>query len=79
MIIVPNSRAHKGKRERGEVKVEYEGVWGEEEGNVDYGAMVQPIQQHVAPCVRVVEWGLAAFWAGIPIEDTQNASVVPRL
>ena len=35
-------------------------------------------QQHVAPCVKGVEWGLgtsgsrmvAAFWAGIPVERT---------
>ena len=39
-IIVPNSRAHKGKKERGEVKREYGGVCGEEEGNADYGGMV---------------------------------------
>ena len=49
--------------------------------------MVQTNQQHVAPCVQVVEWGLgtrglgmlAAFWAGIPVEATQETSVVPRL
>ena len=55
MIIAPNSRAHKGKKERGDVKEEYEGVCGEEERNADYGGMVQPSQQHVAPCVKVVE------------------------
>ena len=56
------------------------------ERNVDYGGMVQPSQQHVAPCVKGVEWGLgtrglrmlAAFWAGIPVEVTQEASLVPR-
>jgi len=40
---------------------------------------------HIAPCVKVVEWGLgtrrlrilAAFWAGILVEVTQEASVVP--
>ena len=44
-------------------------------------------QQYVAPCVKVLEWGLgtgglrmlAAFWAGIPTEVTQEAGVVPRL
>ena len=49
--------------------------------------MVQPSQQHVAPSVKVVEWGfgtiglrmVAAFWAGIPVEATQDAGVVPRL
>ena len=40
MIIALNSRAHKGKNERGEVKREYGGVCGEEEGNADYGGMV---------------------------------------
>jgi len=87
-IIGPNSRAHnyKGKKERGEVKGEYGGVCGEEEANADYGGMVQPGQQRVAPCVKVVEWGLgtrglrkvAAFWAGIPVEVKQEAGVVPR-
>ena len=51
------------------------------------GVMVQPSQQHVAPCVKVVEWRfdtrglrmLAAFWAGIPVEVTQEADVVPCL
>ena len=47
-----------GKKERGEVKGEFGRVCGEEEGNADYGGKVQPSQQHVAPCVKVVEWGL---------------------
>ena len=38
MMIALNSLAHKG----------------EEAGNVDYGGMVQPSQQHVAPCVKGV-------------------------
>ena len=46
-----------------------------EEGNAGYGGMVQPSEQHVAPCVKVVYGGLgtkglrivAAFWAGIPV------------
>ena len=59
MIIVPNSRAHKGKKESGVVKGEYGGVCGEEEGNADYRRMAQPSQQHVAPRVKVVEWGLS--------------------
>ena len=64
------------------------GIWRslrEEERKADYGAMVQSSQQHVAPCVKVVEWGfgtrglgiLAAFWAGIPkgfIVRTMNNS-----
>ena len=57
MIIAPTSRAHKGGKERREVKGEYGGVWGEEEGNADYAGMVQPSQQHVAPCIKVVDWG----------------------
>ena len=47
---------------------------------------MQPSQQHVAPCIKGVEWGLgtrglrmvAAFLAGIPVEVTQEAGVVPR-
>ena len=47
-------------------------------GDADYGGMVQPSQQHVAPCVKGVEWGLgtrdlrmvAAFWATITVEVT---------
>ena len=53
--MAPNSRAHKGKKDRGEVKGEYGGVCGEEEGNADYGEMVQP-SQHVAPCAKLVKW-----------------------
>ena len=33
MMIAPNSRARKGGKERGEVKGEYGGILGEEEGN----------------------------------------------
>ena len=32
----------------------------DEEGNADYGGMVQPSQQHVAPCVKVV--GCLRIW-----------------
>ena len=38
------------------------GVWGklrEEDGNADYGGIVEPSQQHVAACVKRVEWGLS--------------------
>ena len=45
---------------RGEVKGEYGGIREEEERNADYGEMVQPSQQHVAPCVKRVEWVLRA-------------------
>ena len=46
----------------------------------------EPSQQHLAPCVNAFEWGLGtrgfrivtAFWAGIPIEVTHEAGVVPR-
>ena len=59
MIIAPNSCAHKGEKEKGKVKGEYGRVRGEAEGNADYGGMVQPSQQHFAPCVKVVEWGFS--------------------
>ena len=39
-------------------KGEYGRIWGEVEGNADYGRIVQPSQKHVAQCVKVVEWGL---------------------
>ena len=39
------------------MKGEYGGACGEEEGNADYGGMVQTSQHHVAPYVKVVEWG----------------------
>ena len=47
--MAPNSRARKG-----EVKIEYGIIWGEEEGNAHYGAMVQLNQQHVAPVYKVL-------------------------
>ena len=52
----PNSRAYKGEKERGEVKGEYGEIWEVEEGNTDYGVMMQPSPQHVAPGVKGVEW-----------------------
>ena len=57
MMIAPNSLARNGVKERGEVKGEYGGICVEEEANADYGGMVQSRQQHVAPCVKGVEWG----------------------
>jgi len=54
MMIAPNS---KGGKERREVNGEYGRIRGEE-GNADYGRMVQSRQQHVAPCVKGVECGL---------------------
>ena len=39
------------------MKGEYGRISGEEEGNADYRKMVQPSQQHVAPCVKGVKWG----------------------
>ena len=47
MTIVPNSLAR--EEEKSEVKGEYGGIWGEEEGDADYGGMVRPSQQDVAP------------------------------
>ena len=81
MMIAPNSRAHKG----GKVKGKYGGTWGKEEGNANYGRMVQPSQQHAAPCVKGVEVGtrglkmVAAFWAGIPVEVTHETHDVDSL
>ena len=41
MMIAPNYRARKGGSEWRQVKGEYGEIWGEE-GNADYGRMVQP-------------------------------------
>ena len=57
-MIAPISRARKEMEKRGQVKGEYGRILGEEKGNTDYGGMVQPSQQHIAPCVKEVEWGL---------------------
>jgi len=56
------------------------------EGSADYRGIMQPSQQHVAPCVKGVEWRLGirglrmviAFWTGILVEVTQEAGAVPR-
>ena len=56
MIIAPNSHSQKGKKEMRKVKGEYGRFSGEKERNANYDGMVQPSQQHVAPCVKVVEW-----------------------
>ena len=73
------------REEEGGGEGEYGGIWGEER-NADYGGMVPPSQQHVAPCVEGVEWVLGtrglrmvvAFWAGILVEATQEAGIVQR-
>ena len=73
-------------KEKGEVKGEYERISGRWGGNADYGGMMQSSQQHVAPCVIGIEWGLGtrgfrmlvAFWPGIPVVVTQMAGIVPR-
>ena len=55
----PNSHAHREK-ERGEVKSEYGGIWGEEEeGGADYRGMLRPNQQDVTPhhMKKGVRWG----------------------
>ena len=52
MMINSNSHAHKGKKERKEVKGKYGGVCGEEEGNADYGVMVRHSRKNVAPCEK---------------------------
>ena len=53
------SEGWRGERGRGS-----RGIWGEDEGNADYGITVQPSQQHFAPCVKGVESGLGTrdFW-----------------
>ena len=61
MMIAPNSRARKAGWEREEVKWEYGGIWGEEEGNVDYGGIVQPSQILVASYVKGVACGLGTI------------------
>ena len=37
-------------------------IWWEEEGNADYGGIVQPSQQHVGTCVKVVEVWARKVW-----------------
>ena len=47
---------------------------------------MQPSKQHVAPCVKMVQWELGtkglrmvvAFWDGIPVEITKEVGLVPR-
>ena len=63
-----------------------EEIEGRRRGMLSAGRMMQSSQQHVAPCVKGIRWGLgtrglrmmATFWAGIPIEVTQEAGVVLR-
>ena len=55
IMIAPNSYARREVK-KGKVKVEHGGIRGKEEGNADYGGMVQPSQQHVAPCIKELEW-----------------------
>ena len=52
---------------------------GKEVGNADYGG----VMHHVAPCVKVVDWGLgmkglrmiATFWVGIPVSSGKTGIV----
>ena len=39
MMIAPNSRTYKEGKKKGEMKGEHEKIWGEQEGNADYGGM----------------------------------------
>ena len=76
-MIAPNSHdIREGRRERSMEEFEGRGR-----------GMVQISRQHVAPCaLKRLELVLgrrglrmvAVFWAGIPIEVTQEAGVVPR-
>ena len=60
------------------------------EGEREYGVMVIHSQQHVASCVKMVEYGFSmrgfenvsrylAFWTGNPVEVTQETGIVPHL
>ena len=49
MMIAPISRAWEGGEE---MDGEYGRIWGEVQGNADYGGMEQPSKKHVAPCVK---------------------------
>jgi len=50
MMVDPNSRARKEEEGKKKRRRSME----EDERNADYGGMVQPSQQHVAPCVIVL-------------------------
>ena len=83
MVITPNSRTRKGDK----VKGEHGGIRVEEKMYAYYWGMVQSSQQHIAPCVKRIEWGLgirslrmvAAVLAGIPVQVTREAGVPPPL
>ena len=59
MIIAPNSRARMGEKEsgevkqRGEVKEEYGGIWGEREGNADGWERASNVEAlgYIMPCL----------------------------
>ena len=51
MIAVTLVQARERVEKRGQVKREYGKIRGEEKRKAEHGRMVQPIQQHVAPCV----------------------------
>ena len=57
-----------------EVKGEYGRISGKEEGNADYGVIVQPSQQHVVPCVEGVEWGFGTRGLSIRWQHFGSAS-----
>ena len=44
LTIATDSRGFKEGKERGDLKGEYGGIWGEKEENADYGGMVQHSQ-----------------------------------
>ena len=64
MMIAPNSHARKEGKERGELKGEY-GRIREEEGNADYGGMVQPSQNSALCCTFRIIIVLFCVWFNI--------------
>ena len=65
MMIAHNTSARKEAKEKGEVEGEYGRISGDEEGNANYGGMVQPSHQYVPPCVKGVEWELGTRGLGM--------------
>ena len=87
MMVTPHSHLRKvGKKVVWRNLGKQDSAGWKEGGHADYEGMVLLGQQDVAPCVQVFEWGLctkglrmvAGFWAGIPVEITQEAGLILR-